>query len=130
MIIKVVWKFLKGIFSFKKREYTLTFNKESDRLWYIDMPWPGDHGNLQMVGGADKLLAFLNPSKVTISCIPSKEDKEILGYFKLRRTVWGWAKGAFYQVEGLDGFSREIWICPVTLCVLGYYPKFIYIKQL
>ena len=130
MIIKVVWKFLKGIFSNKKKEYTLTFNKEKDRLWYIDIHWAGDHGNLQMVAGADKLLAFLDPEEVTISCIPSKEDKEIPHYFKLRRLAWGWTKGAFYQVEGLKGFSRQIWICPVTLCVLGHYPKYIYIKHL
>ena len=35
-----------------------------------------------------------------------------------------------YNVYGLKGFSREIWICPVTLTVLGHFPKYIYIKQM
>lgn len=130
MIIQTIFKFIKGIFGPKKKEYILTFKKEINNLWYIDIPWPGDHDNLQMVGGADKLLAYLDPNKVTISCIPSSKNQEIPKYFKLERTVWGWTKGAFYKVHDLEGFKREIWICPVTLCVLGYYPKYIYIKQL
>jgi hypothetical protein len=65
-----------------------------------------------------------------VSCISSTEDKEIPGYFKLRRGEWGLTQGAFYQVEGLEGFEQEIWICPVTLYVLGKYPEFIYLKQL
>ena len=35
-----------------------------------------------------------------------------------------------YKVNGLEGFTREIWICPVTLTVLGHYPQYIYIKQM
>ena len=34
------------------------------------------------------------------------------------------------MVNGLEGFTKEIWICPVTLTVLGHYPKYIYIKQM
>lgn len=37
--------------------------------------------------------------------------------------------GSFYNVTGLEGFEREIWLCPVTLFVLGRYPKYIYIKK-
>lgn len=129
MIIQTIFKFIKGIFGPKKKEYILKFKNEHPR-WYIDMPWSGDHDDLQMVGGADKLLAHLDPNEVTISCIPSSKNQEISEYFKLERTVWGWTKGAFYKVHDLEGFKREIWICPVTLCVLGYYPKYIYIKQL
>lgn len=130
MIIQTIFKFIKGILGPKKKEYILTFSKKPNNLWYINMPWSGDQDNLQMVGGSNKLLEFLNPSKVTLSCIPLGKDIQINGYFKLRRINWGWTKGAFYQVEGLPEFSREIWICPVTLCVLGYYPKFIYIKEI
>ena len=36
---------------------------------------------------------------------------------------------SFYYVKDLDGFIRKIWICPVTLCVLGEYPRYIYIKK-
>ena len=34
-----------------------------------------------------------------------------------------------YQVTGLEGFERDIWLCPVTLFVLGRYPKYIYVKK-
>ena len=129
--IKTVIKFAKGIFRLnKKKEYILKFNKEEDNCWYIDIPWDGNHGDLQMVAGADKLLDFLNPKHVKISCITTKEDTNISGYFKLRRFDCGLTSGAFYKVEGLDGFSREIWICPVTLCVLGEYPEYIHIKEI
>lgn len=130
MIIQTIFKFIKGILGPKKKEYILTFSKKPNNLWYIDIPWSGNQDNLQMVGGSNKLLEFLNPFKVTLSCIPLNKDIKINGYFKLRRINWGWTKGAFYQVEGLPKFSREIWICPVTLCVLGYYPKFIYVKKI
>lgn len=126
--LKTVWRFAKGILGPKKREYILSFKKESDNLWYIDIPWDWEHGNLQMVGGADKLLAYLDPEEVTISCMLS--DPNDSNYFKLTRKNWGWTKGAFYSVEGLKNFNRDIWICPVTLCVLGKYPKDIYIKVL
>lgn len=36
--------------SLRTRQYVLTFEKESDNLWYIKMPWAGHHHNLQMVG--------------------------------------------------------------------------------
>lgn len=130
MTITNVWRFLKETFSLKNKEQKLTFNKESDNLWYIDIPWIFDHGNLQMVGGANKLLEFLNPSTVTVSCIPSNNDNFIEGYFRLSRINCGLFKGAFYRVEGLEGFHRDIWICPVTLFVLHKYPKFIHLKQI
>ena len=34
--------------SLSTRQYILTFEKESDNLWYIKMPWAGHHHNLQM----------------------------------------------------------------------------------
>lgn len=127
-LIKVVFKFIRGIFSVKKREYTLNFKEEDDK-WYIDIPWPGKKDNLEMVFGADRLLSYLGKGKVSISVVPSKKDKQLDGYFKLSRLAYKWTNGAFYKVEGIP-FKEEIWICPVTLCVLGYYPKYLYIKCL
>lgn len=127
----MIFDFIKNVVKTKKEEQILTFVKENNGNWYIDLPqWKGSHGNLQMVGGADDLLDFMGTNPVTVSCISSIEDKEIPGYFKLRRGEWGLTQGAFYQVEGLEGFEQEIWICPVTLYVLGKYPEFIYLKQL
>ena len=38
--------------------------------------------------------------------------------------------GSHYRVTRLPGFRMdEIWLCPVTLFVLGQYPKYLYIKK-
>ena len=34
-----------------------------------------------------------------------------------------------FEVKGINGFNKKIWICPVTLFVLGKYPAYIYIKK-
>lgn len=117
----------------KKKEYHLQFNHEEDGLWYIDFPsWKFDHHNLLMVNGADELCAFLSDdNKFTkVSVISSKERKEIKGYFELEQLSSGLTTGSTYKVNHLDRFTRNIWICPVTLFVLGEYPKFIYVKKL
>lgn len=117
----------------KKSEYQLQFNHEEDGLWYIDYPnWAFEHHNLLMVNGADKLCAFLSDDgKVTkVSVKPSKTRHLHDGYFELERLNHSLVGGATYQVNDLDGFTQDIWICPVTLFVLGEYPKFIYVKKL
>lgn len=116
----------------KKKEYNLQFNHEEDGKWYIDFPnWPFDHHNLLMVAGADDLCAFLSDDdKFTyVSVIPAKKREEHEGYFELEQLDKGLTSGSTYQVNGLDGFTSKIWICPVTLFVLGEYPKYIYIKK-
>lgn len=117
----------------RKKEYQLQFNHEEDGNWYIDYPnWAFDHHNLMMVSGADDLCAFLSDDdKFTrVSVIPSKERATHEGYFELEQLDKGLATGSTYKVNGLEGFDRSIWICPVTLFVLGRYPKFIYVKKL
>ena len=121
----------KSVFG-KKDEYELKFNHESDGCWYIDFPnWPFDHHNLMMVAGADDLCAFLSEDDkdVTVKVIPSKKDEEHPGYCKLTQTEHGLTSGSTYTVDGLDGFNKNVWICPVTLFVLGEYPKYIYLKR-
>ena len=116
----------------KKKEYHLQFNHEEDGLWYIDYPnWPFDHHNLLMVAGADKLCAFLSDDdKFTkVSVIPSNKRTSHEGYFELEQLDKSLTGGSTYKVNGLDGFNQTIWICPVTLFVLGTYPKFIYVKK-
>lgn len=117
----------------KKKEYQLQFNHEDDGLWYIDFPsWKFNHHDLLMVNGTDDLCAFLSDDgKFTrVSVIPSKVRKGIDGYFELEQLSSGLAEGSTYKVNHLGGFTRNIWICPVTLFVLGEYPKFIYVKKL
>ena len=126
--IKII---LSCIFSFRKK-YKLQFNCEEDNKWYVDFPnWPFDHHNLLMVAGADKLCEFLsNNGKFTyVEVIPSSKEKNYCGYIKLIRKEHSITGGSIYKVIGLKEFNRDIWLCPVTLFVLGKYPKYLYVKK-
>lgn len=134
---KLVWVYAKGICGFRRREYDLQFvYVPEDKLWYIDMPWPGDRYNLAMVAGSNHLLTFLDykrERRVRVLVRPSKKQLTTLsaeGYFECDKQFSRLLGGATYKVNGLEGFTREIWICPVTLTVLGRYPQYIYIKQI
>ena len=121
----------KSVFG-KKSEYQLKFNHEADGRWYVDFPnWPFDHHNLMMVAGADELCARLSDDgkEARVSVIPASQKEKHEGYAELCRTDYSLTGGAHYEVRGLDGFSRKIWLCPVTLFVLGRYPAYLYIKK-
>ena len=116
----------------QKKEYRIQFNHEADGLWYVDFPnWPFDHHNLQMVSGADKLCAFLSDdNKFTyVDVIPAEKEEDHPGYAKLIQKEHSLTGGSTYEVTGLEGFTRDIWLCPVTLFVLGKYPKYMYIRK-
>ena len=116
----------------RRNEYQLQFNHEEDGKWYVDFPgWPFDHHNLMMVAGADKLCQFLSDDDryAHISVIPSNRPLDKPGYACLIQGEHSLTGGSTYSVTDLPGFEREIWLCPVTLFVLGRYPKYIYIKK-
>ena len=116
----------------QKDEYTIKFNHEEDGLWYVDFPnWPSDHHNLLMVAGADKLCAFLSDDDVTSEILvrPSSKRLQLEGYAELIQKDHSLTGGSTYEVRNLEGFHRDIWLCPVTLFVLGKYPKYMYIKK-
>ena len=133
MYAKLAWVYAKGMCGFRHRVYDLKFVYD-DNMWYIDMPWPGDRYNLAMVAGSNHLLTYLDTKKenrVRVLVRPSKKKRtDMTGYFECVKQYSGLFAGATYKVNGLPEFTREIWICPVTLTVLGYYPKYIYIKQM
>ncbi len=133
MYAKLAWVYAKGMCGFRHSVYDLKFVFD-DKMWYIDMPWPGDRYNLAMVAGSNHLLTFLDIKKenrVRVLVRPSKKRRTDLdGYFECVKQYSGLFAGATYKVNGLEGFTREIWICPVTLTVLGHYPQYIYIKQI
>ena len=121
----------KSVFG-KKSEYQLRFIHEADDCWYVDFPgWPFDHHNLMMVAGADDLCAFLsdNGKETRVKVIPASRQQKHDGYAELRRTDHSLTGGAHYEVKGLAEFTKKIWLCPVTLFVLGNYPAYIYIKK-
>ena len=121
----------KSVFG-KKEEYKLKFNHENDGCWYVDFPnWPFDHHNLMMVAGADDLCAFLSDDDKTTNVLvrPSNKKLDLEDYFELVQTEYSLTGGSFYTVNNLKGFDKNIWLCPVTLFVLGQYPKYMYVKK-
>ena len=122
------------------RTFHLTFNLESDGAWYIEFPgYPFAHHNLMMVAGADQLCAYVaNLQGRTDKAIVdvTLNDKHLEGKepdLVLERFKKGYGAHYFnYTKEGVapeinaNGRSRGIdtsWLCPVTLLVLGSYPK-------
>lgn len=88
------------------------------------------HHNLAMVGGADKLCSYLADGKQTVrvEVIANKVSLPLLGYGLLTKTYSNPFYGANYDATDCEDFQRSIWICPITLFVLGRYPKYIYVK--
>ena len=64
-----------------------------------------------------------------VNVVPSNKRLDMPGYACLVQGEHSITGGSTYTVTNLPGFEREIWICPVTLFVLGRYPKYIYIKK-
>lgn len=127
---KTIHSFISGIFSKSEREYELTFVQDPDGRWYIDIPWDGNRSNLEMVAGSDKLLSHIakGDNKVTLQVILDYLN-DYNDYIILDRFEHSLAGGASYTVSNAE-FKEPIWICPVTLCVLGRYPKKIYFKRI
>ena len=134
-LLKGAQKMAQSVFG-KKDEYRLKFCKEEDDLWYVDFPnWPFDHHNLLMVEGADNLCELLSDDgRITEVCvIPAKHREKHDGYFELQQIESSLTGGSTYEVDN-DEFKRifhrdTLWLCPVTLFVLGQYPKYIYVKK-
>ncbi len=130
---RAIHHFISGIFSNSKGEYTLTFVQDPDGRWYIDMPWDGYRGNLEMVAGADDLLSLFDTEKrhrVTLHVVPSEEPIVVEDHIELRQLDKSLTGGSHYDSTSVPGFRcQQIWICPVTLCVLGCYPKYLYIRK-
>ena len=136
----------------KKEEYKLSFDREEEDRWYIDLPnWPWKKANLEMVSGADKLLDILSKGKdrVTLLVKPSSKPMDETEFQELKQDGWleltqtqsSLTGGATYTARGnnLERFvrrhpltgevsQRTLWLCPVTLFVFGHYPKYFYGK--
>lgn len=127
--------------------FHLKFNKEVDGNWYIDFPgYPFDHHNLMMVAGANMLCEYVadkegHPDYAVVDVTTGdKLVEEKAPDIVMTRAKKGY--GATYQNTMEDSLPpfvmrdgkplpiTEAWICPVTLLVLGRYPKQIniYIK--
>ncbi len=145
--ITTILKLIKNLLV-RKSHYTLHFTAERDRLgnkhWYYDFKnWGFDHANLEMVSGADKLCEEYADGKdeVTINIIASKRQKPYLKTEVREEFIAVKPKdknlsfadkyllGMSYYAVNDYGTMREMWICPVTLFVLGRYPNYLYISK-
>lgn len=150
-------KLLGSAITGKKEVYDLTFVKD-DGTWYIDLPnWPWKRENLAMVCGADKMLDLLAATpqndkglnRVRLQVKPSAEPvapdvlqsmlkEDWVELTQVRSSLTG---GATYTLKGKiaanfkvkdywtgEAKPRTLWLCPVTLFVMGEYPKYFYGK--
>ncbi len=136
----------------RKEEYKLSFNREEEDRWFVDFPnWPWKKGNLEMVCGADKFLDLLSEGKDRVSVIAKATSEKLDeaefqqlmqdGWHELSQTQSSLTGGATYTVRGNkaeqfmrqhpltgESMARTLWLCPVTLFVVGRYPKYFYVK--
>ena len=143
--ILVILTLLKNVI-IRKNKYTLHFRYKFDgfKRWFYDwdvdhkFKWAFDENNLEMVSGADSICEYLSNGNqyITADIIASRhqlsnetinnEYVEFVRKSLLKGLIDRCVFGANY-VNSLDG--TDMWICPVTLFVLGRYPKYLYIKH-
>ena len=135
--LKWFWLLLKATF-LRNTQLKISFTKEANRRWYVDFPnWPLQHYMLEMVAGADDLLDILNDGSNHVSLEVFTEKPKTYD-IELKKVHSALTKGAFYTVETpLEGWEKpnairrkQLWLCPVTLTVLGHYPNSIYFKKI
>ena len=127
----------------KKEEYIISFTKEDDGKWYVDFPnWPFDHHNLMMVAGADKLCEALSydgrHTKVEVMIADSEKEGLEMDRtcyhtdIMASREDFSITGGAYYHIGAERKYTHndKFWLCPVTLFVLGHYPKYMRIRGL
>ncbi len=83
-----------------------------------------------MVAGADRLLSHVaqGDNRVTLHVV-TDELADASDYIVLDQLDQSLTGGSHYTVSNTD-FEGPIWICPVTLCVLGRYPKKLFFKRI
>jgi hypothetical protein len=148
-MIKKIYTILVLLFNLvvRRKHYKLHFVAENDppiKLWYYDFPhWGFDKHNLLMVSGADTLceLYAQGNNEVTVDIIASRkkldldehqydhyEADDLPNDFKFYQKI---IYGRDYHAVGKKWITiKTFWICPVTLFVLGRYPKHIYIQKI
>ena len=107
----------------------LRFYKE-EKKWYIDLPeWTGRKSALQMVSGADTMLAYMAEGKNEVSVYVSTEEHEDFNCLELINICW--FNGAYYRVIMYEKYyiNLKMWLCNVTKHVLGEFPEKIYFAK-
>jgi hypothetical protein len=112
------------VFQKRRKGMILSFEKELSG-WYIVLPeWTGSKADLAMVAGADTLLDNLSnqSTRVSIDLSLSRQEQDQIHLVKKRNCFFN---GADYEVAST---GHKLWLCNVTLFVLGHFPQNLYIK--
>ena len=133
--VKIVWTILVLISNvlIRRSEYNLEFIKSNGR-WYYKFPFPGwgfNQKHLEMISGADNLCEeYSKFGRVRVKLLTSEEKFIVSGYDEYIKEE---IEGSFWDhiVSGriYNGRENSFWICPVTIFVLGRYPRYLYIKN-
>jgi hypothetical protein len=121
---------------FKKPKIYRFYKDENG--WFIDLKWfPLNKGYLVMIGGADIFLDFLSKNeneiylKISSKYFPyftGKITESLINrnwFFKLK---FGTFYKKFIKPRRKIGYEQEIYLCPVTILIFGWYPKTIFYK--
>ena len=132
--LKLFWVFIRAQFCrIFLRRLNVSF-KKVDGDWYCDIKgWPEKYfPNSLMVGDASRLITLMSGGKdyVTFDVVPSKKEISEEGLVRLDLTSSSVTGGGYYEAEVGGVQLPRIWLCPVTLFVLGRYPKFICFKRI
>lgn len=105
---------------------TFKFEKEANGKWYIVLPeWEGDHWELEMVMGADKMLDILAQGEFEVHVNLSTEPLDNAMRLTFDKNYEG---GAWYNLKS-DLFEFPVWLCHVTKLVFGKLPNTIWIAH-
>ena len=144
-ILKIIFALI-----YRKHYYELSFysknfdtGKKVIKLWYYDFKnWGWSEDSLMMVCGADDICDQYSKGRyrftINIYCSNIKKEFYIDGLdewerqplpddgstFSISNIIEKYLSGADY----VNTKTKEtMWICPVTLAVLGRYPRYIYL---
>lgn len=108
----------------------MDFECLEDGRWYVVLPeYPGSQEDLEMVEGADLMLAALTTDGLYVSFDIDHENPRAEDGFKLEMEAHD-DDGAFYNVIGCDRFMGTIWLCNVVHTVFGEHPETIYCSSI
>jgi hypothetical protein len=110
----------------------LRFYREETNRWYVDIPeWEGSKSDLEMVAGADTMLEYFSEGEDSVWLYISDEYFENSDYLSFQRMADEIGNGAFYVMKKYRGIelNLDLWLCDVTLFVLGKFPEKIYLSK-
>jgi hypothetical protein len=108
---------------------TLRFYKTNNNEWFVDLPnYEGFQSDLQMIEGGDTLLDIISNNGIEAEISITDRPFHVCNKLKFIELNTEYNNGAFYFIEKYNKkeINLKIWLCDVTLLVLGTFPDEIY----